>query len=77
VSGQSLDEAWKAAEAALPKGWDNLTLWWHPDRSTAMAVGPNTSEDLYHPRREEVRVHADTPTAALQALAARLSEIAR
>ena len=67
----TLDEAWAAAEAALPEEWD-LELGTYspnPKRYWAAAYGPERAG--IHPHRDG---WGPTPTAALQNLARSLLE---
>jgi hypothetical protein len=64
----TLDEAWAAAEAALPEYWFIRSM---------ILVDPYKNpmwEVVAAESRHHVRATGPTPTAALQALAARLQE---
>ena len=67
---ESLDDAWKAAEAALPEGWTGPVVrrsYDFPD--TYWALAEEVQGDSF---REG---YGDSPAAALRALAARLSAL--
>lgn len=63
-----LDAAWKAAEAALPEGWSFETGNAQVNSSGRYAV------TVYSLSEYQFSTYGPTPAAALQALAARLSE---
>jgi hypothetical protein len=68
----SPDAAWAAVEAALPEGYAIMLR----GSNDWMGRGPTWKVDAYHSdgRRKARHVEADTPAAALLALAARLAE---
>ena len=66
-----LDEAWAEVEAALPEGYAIMLR----GSSDWMGSGPTWKASAYHSdgRRKVRFVEADTPAAALHALAAALT----
>ena len=69
-AGGSLDEAWAEVESALPEGW-GLSLEHLPKGGWTAIAGP---EDWRWPIESKAVRGEPTATAALRALAARLSE---
>ena len=67
---ESIDGAWREAEAALPEGW-LLSLVSRAGQYMAEAW---EDDEAYASGEATYEVHADTPAAALLAIAARLSE---
>lgn len=74
----SLDEAWAAVEAALPEGWvfDELSSRWGTRKEPWQATARYHWIGAVSAFMEAVG-SGPTPTAALQALAAKLTENSR
>lgn len=81
----TLDEAWTAAEAALPEGWTIFGLQdplgraaWQASAASALpeTIGPCEccGQDRHAAKRVYLFATADTPAAALAALAVKLRE---
>lgn len=75
----TLDEAWAAAEAALPEGWCDLMVWhFDPEPSDHHEPGHYGAKTADPERTEPsgdpfcVYGYGDTPAAALLALAEKL-----
>lgn len=73
----TLDEAWKEAEAALPEGLSfTLTRAIRPASEGAVPTYYATATKPWVSDRTAFQVSGPTPTAALQALTAKLREVA-
>ena len=76
----SIDAAWSALEASVPKGWRlvDLTLEWQPEwpqtiaAATASAAIGRTVDERYEENNAQAK--ATTPAGALRLLAVKLSE---
>ena len=69
----SLDAVWTEAEAALPEGWSGPAVDRIAIAGLVTAIANARSTNLVEPRM--VECEADTPAAALRALAAKLREL--